>query len=122
MRVLLSTIVVLATIFAALPADTQQALPNCAPGRPLLKVPEIVEAGPGPVGQPVPPKKMAPPPFESVLNRLALGQAKKFRWIQFKLACPVSPVHQVQIWTEPGKCPRCGIFLERAALPFRLWE
>ena len=52
MRVLLSAIVVLATLFAALPADTQQALPNCAPGRPLLKVPEIVRtAGSGP-GQP----------------------------------------------------------------------
>jgi FtsP/CotA-like multicopper oxidase with cupredoxin domain len=51
MRVLLSTIVVLATIFMALPADTQQALPNCAPGRPLLKVPEIVRTAGAP-GQP----------------------------------------------------------------------
>jgi FtsP/CotA-like multicopper oxidase with cupredoxin domain len=52
MRVLLSTIVVLATLFVALPADTQQTLPNCAPGRPLLKVPEIVRTGaPGQPGR-----------------------------------------------------------------------
>ncbi|HMH51159.1 MAG TPA: multicopper oxidase domain-containing protein [Candidatus Acidoferrum sp.] len=51
MRILLSTIVLLATIFVALPADTQQALPNCAPGRPLLKVPEITRTAGSP-GQP----------------------------------------------------------------------
>ena len=49
MRFLLTTIVVLASICIALPADTQQAppptLPNCAPARPLLTIPEITRTG-----------------------------------------------------------------------------
>ncbi|HXL16383.1 MAG TPA: hypothetical protein VN961_02555, partial [Streptosporangiaceae bacterium] len=46
MRLLLSSIVVLATLVVALPADTQQATPpNCAPGRALLTIPEIKGQG-----------------------------------------------------------------------------
>src|SRR5262245_7124320 len=63
-----------------------------------------------------------PPGFESVLNRLPLPGAKRTRWVQFKLRCPVSPLHKVQVWTEPGKCPRCGIYLEKGAVPYRRWE
>ena len=63
-----------------------------------------------------------PPTFESVLNRLPLPGAKRFRWIQFKIRCPLSTVHKVQAWNDPGRCPRCGIYLEKNALPFRLWE
>ena len=62
------------------------------------------------------------PAFESVLNRLPLPGATRVKWIQFKLHCPVSSVHKVQTWTDPGRCPRCGVFLERSALPFRIWE
>ena len=53
MRLLLTTIVVLAMVCIALPADTQQApTPNCTPGRPLLTVPEIVRTGtPGQPGR-----------------------------------------------------------------------
>jgi FtsP/CotA-like multicopper oxidase with cupredoxin domain len=51
MRLLLTTIVVLAMVCIALPADTQQTLPNCAPGRDLLTIPEIVRT-PGAPGQP----------------------------------------------------------------------
>jgi FtsP/CotA-like multicopper oxidase with cupredoxin domain len=57
MRALLTTIVVLAMVCIALPADTQpptpvpQGQPNCAPGRALLKVPEIVRTA-GVPGQP----------------------------------------------------------------------
>ena len=62
-----------------------------------------------------------PPAFESVLNRLA-AESQRSRWIHFKIHCPVSSTHKVQLWNEPGKCPRCGIYLEKSALPFRLWD
>ncbi len=62
-----------------------------------------------------------PPKFEIVLNRLPvlLGDT---RWVQYPLQCPVSPVHRVQSWNDPDKCPRCGIFLDKNAVPYRIWE
>ena len=63
-----------------------------------------------------------PPTFESALNRLPPVGIKKFKWTQFKVRCPVSLAHRVQAWNDPGKCPRCGAFLEKNALPFRYWE
>ena|SRR5436190_5020108 len=63
-----------------------------------------------------------PPRFEALLNRLPYRGVKRFRWIRFKLQCPVSSIHRVQPWNEPDKCPRCGVYLERNALPYRLWE
>ena len=63
-----------------------------------------------------------PPPFDAVLNRLPFPGARQFRWVQFKLRCPVSPLHRVQLWRDPGKCPRCNAYLEKNALPFRIWE
>lgn len=59
--------------------------------------------------------------LEVVLNRLPL-MGKRFKWAQFKIRCPVSLAHRVQAWNEPGKCPRCGTFLDKSALPFRYWE
>ncbi len=63
-----------------------------------------------------------PPTFESVLNRLDYKGVKRFRWVHFKPQCPVSPIHRIQIWNEPVKCPRCGLYLEKNALPYRIWE
>ena len=57
-----------------------------------------------------------------MLNRLPTTGAKRFRWLQFKLQCPVSPHHRIESWNDPDKCPRCGVFLERNGLPFRIWE
>jgi hypothetical protein len=62
-----------------------------------------------------------PPSFESVLNRLPI-ETRKFKWAQFKIRCPVSFAHRVNAWNEPGKCPRCGTFMEKNSLPFRFWE
>jgi len=61
------------------------------------------------------------PAFESVLNRLPLP-ARQVAWLHFRIRCPISPIHQVRPWNEPDKCPRCGVYLERNALPFRIWE
>ena len=63
-----------------------------------------------------------PPSFQAVLNRLPNFGARPSRWLQFKLQCPVSASHRVQAWNEPDRCPRCGIYLEKNALPFRIWE
>lgn len=63
-----------------------------------------------------------PPSFESVLNRLPAVAVKKFRWAHFKVRCAVSLAHRVNVWNEPGNCPRCGNFMEKNVLPFRYWE
>jgi hypothetical protein len=63
-----------------------------------------------------------PPDFETVLNRLPYRGVKRFKWLQFKLQCLVSHTHRVRAWNDPDKCPRCGVYLERSPLPFRMWD
>lgn len=63
-----------------------------------------------------------PPTFHAALNRLLFGRAKRFRWLRFKVACPAWPRHRIREWNQPGKCPKCGIFLECNAIPFRIWD
>jgi hypothetical protein len=63
-----------------------------------------------------------PPTFQSALNRLARFGGRKWRWLEFDLQCPVSVLHRVQPWSDPDKCPRCGVYLEKSALPFRIWD
>jgi hypothetical protein len=63
-----------------------------------------------------------PPSLETVLNRLLPVGLRNFKWIAFKIRCPVSVAHRVQVWKEPGKCPRCGTYMEKNALPFRHWD
>jgi hypothetical protein len=64
----------------------------------------------------------APPAFQAVLNRLPLTGAKRFHWLPFKIQCPVSAIHRVRNWNDPDRCPKCGIYLEKSALPYRLWD
>ena len=47
---------------------------------------------------------------------------RQFEWQKLKPACPVSAKHFVENWRHPGRCPRCGNFMEITGLPFRLWE
>lgn len=63
-----------------------------------------------------------PPAFQSVLALLPYTGVKRFKWLHFKAQCPVSPTHEVQAWNAPGKCPRCGLLLEKNTLPYRIWE
>jgi hypothetical protein len=67
-------------------------------------------------------KVMRPPTFQSTLNRLLPVGIKQFRWVSFDVACPLSPRHRVQEWNQPGRCPRCGFYLEQSATPFRIWD
>jgi hypothetical protein len=64
----------------------------------------------------------APPSFQAVLNRLPLKGVTRSKWLLFKLRCPVSALHRVRSWNDPDQCPKCGIFLEKSALPYRLWD
>jgi hypothetical protein len=80
------------------------------PGPPRLQsLTERVRTGPAPA-------------FEAALNRLLYTGGRRSRWLQFALQCPVSPLHRVDPWNEPGKCPRCGLLIEKSALPFRIWD
>ena len=67
-------------------------------------------------------RKGTAPTFQSVINRLPYFNVRHFKWLDFKIICPVSSVHKVEIWTDPGKCPRCGIFLEKNVIPYKVWE
>ena len=62
------------------------------------------------------------PSFQEAVGRLPLLGARTYRWLHFRLQCPVSAAHRVEAWNEPGKCPKCGLFLEKGALPYRLWD
>ena len=43
-------------------------------------------------------------------------------WKNFAPACPVNAKHSVEPWNNPGRCPRCGVFMELNGLPFRIWD
>ena len=60
--------------------------------------------------------------LQTVLNRLPFKAVKRLKWLNFKLQCPVSPFHRVESWSAPDKCPRCGLYLEQNAIPYRIWE
>ena len=62
------------------------------------------------------------PTISAVLNRLPLPGGTRSRWLPFKPACPVFARHRVREWQQPDKCPRCGIFLETNAIPYREWD
>jgi len=63
-----------------------------------------------------------PPSFASAVNSLTVRRGQPFRWARFKLACPVAPWHEIRRWQQPGKCPKCGIFLDGGGTPFKAWD
>ena len=73
------------------------------------------------LGKPAP-ALTTPPTFQSALNRLPPKGARRFRWLRFKVQCPLSALHRVRVWNDPDRCPKCGVFLEKSALPYRLWD
>jgi hypothetical protein len=66
--------------------------------------------------------RSAAPTFLAALNRLPPKGTKRLKWVNFKPACPLSARHRVRKWQPPDKCPKCGCFLERNAIPFRIWD
>jgi hypothetical protein len=63
-----------------------------------------------------------PPGFQAALNRLTVTGDGLTQWLDYPLRCPVLAFHRVQEWNDPDKCPRCGIYLEKNTLPFRIWD
>ena len=63
-----------------------------------------------------------PPTFSSALNRLALTGGRNSKWLQFPAQCPVASFHRVKPWTDPDQCPRCGIYMDKNVLPYRVWD
>jgi hypothetical protein len=57
-----------------------------------------------------------------ILRENSGGKPRRLVWKQFTPACPVGPKHFVEAWNDPGRCPRCGNFLEKNGLPFRQWD
>jgi hypothetical protein len=53
---------------------------------------------------------------------LPSSPARQAGWQSFKPACPANPKHRIESWQDPGRCPRCGSYLEKTGLPFRLWD
>ncbi len=63
-----------------------------------------------------------PPTLQTVLGRLPYFGSRRFKWLCFRIQCPVSPLHSVAAWSDPGPCPKCGIFLDKSAVPYRIWD
>jgi len=64
----------------------------------------------------------AAPTFQAALNRLTIPGAARFKWLRFKIRCPVSSAHRIEVWNEPDPCPKCGMPLEKHPLPYRIWD
>jgi len=84
---------------------------SSAPRRQLLLVrsdipPTMLMEEPWPDFQPNHPRHPLPP----------------VHWEEIKPACPVGKTHQVQPWNDPGRCPRCGNFMEKNSFAWRRWE
>lgn len=62
------------------------------------------------------------PPFAQALNRLVLGSDTLFHWKKFRLSCPVAKQHHIRVWKSPGKCPKCGAFLDGSGIPAKIWD
>jgi len=43
-------------------------------------------------------------------------------WQKFPLACPAGAKHFVEAWNDPGRCPRCGNFMEKNGFPTKIWD
>ena len=66
--------------------------------------------------------KRVPPTFHAATSRLLYSGVRRFKWLEFKLQCPYSEFHKVEPWADPGKCPKCGIFMEKGVIPYRIWD
>lgn len=46
----------------------------------------------------------------------------KLVWQKFTPLCPIEALHKVEPWKDPGRCPRCGCYLDKAGFPYRVWD
>lgn len=61
-----------------------------------------------------------------VLGESSVSPAKAPRprliWRNRELSCRVDEKHFVEAWSDPGRCPHCGNFMEKTGRPFRVWD
>ena len=60
--------------------------------------------------------------FSATIDKLLLKGLSQSQWVNLKVRCPLSKLHRTRSWKEPGKCPRCGTYLERPLIPYRVWD
>jgi hypothetical protein len=63
--------------------------------------------------------------FRPEVPPVILRDGSSFRrlvWREFALACPVMAKHRIEVWKNPGRCPRCGNFMEQGGLPTKIWD
>ena len=61
------------------------------------------------------------PEIPPVILSDSSGQ-RRLVWQIFKPACPVEARHFVEAWKDPGRCPRCGNFMEKNGFPTKNWD
>ena len=61
------------------------------------------------------------PEIPPVILRDVLAK-ERLVWQKFLLACLVGPKHKVEAWNDPGRCPRCGNFMEKNGFPTKIWD
>ncbi|HEU6447819.1 MAG TPA: hypothetical protein VFV23_05210 [Verrucomicrobiae bacterium] len=75
-----------------------------------------------PMKSSIPPAMLMENPWPEFKPSRPRKPARKTFWENVKIQCPVSAIHRVERWHDPGRCPRCGNFLEKNVFPYRLWE
>src|SRR5207247_454637 len=60
--------------------------------------------------------------LSAATEKLLFAGLSHSKWVDLKVRCPVSKLHRTRPWMEPGKCPRCGAYLERTLIPYRIWD
>ena len=88
-------------------------------------LPAAIKAGPNRLaaGVTIPPLRLIENPWpEFSASHRAAAPAKSWQWVEVNPVCPAADFHRIEFWNEPGRCPRCGNYLEKNAFPYRLWE
>lgn len=75
-----------------------------------------------PVRSVIPPEKLIENPWPEFDPNRPRRPAHQTIWEEMSPECPVSKIHRVQLWHEPGRCPRCGNFMEKNAYAYRRWD
>ena len=76
-----------------------------------------------PTGVNIPPFWLVDNPWSVFASgRRSPAPPRQRRWAEVKPVCPIAGFHRIKIWNTPGRCPRCGNYLERNGLPYRLWD
>ncbi len=60
--------------------------------------------------------------FSALTDRMLIAGLTEAKWSILKPVCPKSNRHRVRPWNSPGRCPRCGTYLERTLMPYRIWD